>query len=622
MSSFFAQSLLFISMSSEHQSFQAEVRQLLDIVIHSLYTDREIFTRELVSNASDALEKLKLIQLTENNVYQGETELQISLTTDEEARTLTIADTGIGMTREELVQNLGTIAHSGTKAFLKNLQEKGSQAGGMIGQFGVGFYSVFMVADRVDVYTHSWRTDAPSLKWSSDGREGYDIEEVEQADRGAKMVIHLKEEFAEYAKSSRIQDLLTKYSNFVAFPILLNGERVNKVEALWLKSKNEVSEQEYEDFYRFTAKAWDKPRFTMHFTADTPLDIHALLFVPEENQERFGFGVMQPGVALYCKRVLIDAQPDGLLPEWLRFVRGVIDSADLPLNISRESMQDSALVKKLGQVVTKRLLKFLEKKASDEVEAYRAFYQGFSRFIKEGIVSSHEHRDALAGLLRFESSMTEGDALSSFDDYIARMKSEQKEIYYLAGTSREVMESGPYLEAFKARGLEVAYFTEGVDEFVFESLTEFQGKKLVRADQADIELEDTAMDGESMSEADVSALQSWWQDSMSASVKEVKTGKRLVGSPVVALVPEDAPNAQMRAMMKAMGQDAPEIKPVLEINPRHALVKKLASLRESNPEVAGLVAQQLVDQAMLAAGLVEHPQQLATRMNEILEKVL
>ena len=231
MSSFFAQSLLFISMSSEHQSFQAEVRQLLDIVIHSLYTDREIFTRELVSNASDALEKLKLIQLTENNVYQGETELQISLTTDEEARTLTIADTGIGMTREELVQNLGTIAHSGTKAFLKNLQEKGSQAGGMIGQFGVGFYSVFMVADRVDVYTHSWRTDAPSLKWSSDGREGYDIEEVEQADRGAKMVIHLKEEFAEYAKSSRIQDLLTKYSNFVAFPILLNGERVNKVEA-------------------------------------------------------------------------------------------------------------------------------------------------------------------------------------------------------------------------------------------------------------------------------------------------------------------------------------------------------------------------------------------------------
>jgi molecular chaperone HtpG len=436
------------------------------------------------------------------------------------------------------------------------------------------------------------------------------------------MVIHLKEEHAEYAKEARIKELLNKYSNFVAFPILLNGERVNQVEALWLKAKADVTEQEYEDFYRFTAKAWDKPRFTMHFTADAPLDIHALLFLPEENQERFGFGPVQAGVALYCKRVLIDPQPEGLLPEWLRFVRGVIDSADLPLNISRESMQDSVLVKKLGQVVTKRLLKFLEKKAVDDVEAYRAFYQGFSRFLKEGIVSSHEHRESLAGLLRFESSMTEGDALISFDDYIARMKDGQSEIYYLAGTSRSVMESGPYLEAFKARGLEVAYFTEGVDEFVFESLGTVREKKLVRADQADIELEETAMEGEALAAADVEALQTWWQEAMSEQLKEVKTGKRLVGSPVVALVPEDAPNPQMRAMMKAMGQEVPAVKPVLEINPRHALVKKLSALRSERPEIATLVAQQLVDQALLSAGLVEHPQELATRMNEILEKVL
>ena len=609
-------------MTSEHQSFQAEVRQLLDIVIHSLYTDREIFTRELVSNASDALEKLKLIQLTESGVYEPEQALQIEITTDEENRQLVITDRGIGMTREELVQNLGTIAHSGTKAFLKSMQEKGTQNGGMIGQFGVGFYSVFMVADRVDVYTHSWREDASSLKWSSDGQEGYEIEEVEAQSRGARMVIHLKEEHAEYAKEARIKELLNKYSNFVAFPILLNGERVNQVEALWLKAKADVTEQEYEDFYRFTAKAWDKPRFTMHFTADAPLDIHALLFLPEENQERFGFGPVQAGVALYCKRVLIDPQPEGLLPEWLRFVRGVIDSADLPLNISRESMQDSALVKKLGQVVTNRLLKFLEKKAVDDVEAYRAFYQGFSRFLKEGIVSSHEHRESLAGLLRFESSMTEGDALISFDDYIARMKDGQNEIYYLAGTSRSVMESGPYLEAFKARGLEVAYFTEGVDEFVFESLGMVREKKLVRADQSDIELEETAMEGEALAAADVEALQTWWQEAMSEQLKEVKTGKRLVGSPVVALVPEDAPNPQMRAMMKAMGQEVPAVKPVLEINPRHALVKKLSALRSERPEIATLVAQQLVDQALLSAGLVEHPQELATRMNEILEKVL
>ncbi len=609
-------------MNCEHQSFQAEVRQLLDIVIHSLYTDREIFTRELVSNASDALEKLKLLQLTESGIHEPEQPLQIEITTDEENRQLVIADRGIGMTREELVQNLGTIAHSGTKAFLQSMKEKGTQNGGMIGQFGVGFYSVFMVADRVDVYTHSWRTDAPSLRWSSDGREGYEIEEVDSQARGARMVIHLKEEYAEYAKESRIKELLNKYSNFVAFPILLNGERVNQVEALWLKAKGEVSDKEYEEFYQFTAKAWDKPRFTMHFTADAPLDIHALLFLPEENQERFGFGPVQPGVALYCKRVLIDPQPEGLLPEWLRFVRGVIDSADLPLNISRESMQDSALVKKLGQVVTKRLLKFLEKKATDDAAAYREFYQGFSRFIKEGIVSSHEHREALAGLLRFESSMTEGDTLSSFDDYIARMKDGQTDIYYLAGTSRSVMESGPYLEAFKARGLEVAYFTEGVDEFVFESLGTYREKKLVRADQADIELEETALDGEALAASEVESLQTWWQEAMGGQLKEVKTGKRLIGSPVVALVPEDAPNPQMRAMMKAMGQDVPSVKPVLEINPRHPLVKKLSSLRTEKPEIAGLVAQQLVDQAMLSAGLVEHPQQLATRMNEILEKIL
>jgi molecular chaperone HtpG len=303
-------------------------------------------------------------------------------------------------------------------------------------------------------------------------------------------------------------------------------------------------------------------------------------------------------------------------------VRGVIDSADLPLNISRESMQDSALVKKLGQVVTKRLLKFLEKKATDDVDAYRAFYQGFSRFIKEGIVSSHEHRETLASLLRFESTLSEGESLSSLDDYITRMKDGQNEIYYLAGTSRSVMESGPYLEAFKARGLEVAFFTEGVDEFVFESLSTYREKKLVRADQADIELEETALEGEALATAEVEALQSWWQEALAEQLKEVKTGKRLVGSPVVALVPEDAPNPQMRAMMKAMGQEVPTVKPVLEINPRHNLVKKLAALRTEKPDVAHLVAPQLVDQAMRSAGLVEHPQALATRMNEILEKIL
>jgi molecular chaperone HtpG len=608
-------------MSTQHQSFQAEVRQLLEIVIHSLYTDKEIFVRELVSNASDALEKLKVTQLTENDLFQADREAQIEITTNEEARTLTIADSGIGMTHEELVKNLGTIAHSGTKAFLKNMQEKGSQSGGLIGQFGVGFYSVFMVAERVEVFTHSWRNDSPGLCWSSDGQEGYEITEAE-ADRGAKIVIYLKEEHANFAKEYAVKDLITRYSNFTSFPILLNGERVNKVDAIWLKDKKDCTPEEYEEFYRFIGKAWDKPRFTMHFTSDVPLDIHALLFLPEENPERFGFSATQPGVALYCKRVLIDPNPEGLLPEWLRFVRGVIDSADLPLNISRESMQDSALVKKLGTVVTKRLLKFLEKQAADEPEAYRSFYLAFSRYLKEGLVSSHEYREALASLLRFESSLEEDGRLASFDDYITRMKDGQKEIYYLAGNARSVIESGPYIEAFKARGIEVAYFTESVDTFLFDSLTEFKEKKLIRADQADIELEDTAQEGEALSDQETAALSGWWTDVLDGAIKEVKSGKRLVGSPVVALVPEDSPNAQMRAMMKAMGQDMPATTPILEINTRHSLVKKLSSLREQNPEVAALVARQLCDQALLAAGLVEHPQELAVRMNAILEKLL
>ncbi len=610
-------------MSSQNQSFQAEVRQLLDIVIHSLYTDREIFTRELVSNASDALEKLKVIQLTEKDIYEAETELKIEITTEEEARRIIIADTGLGMTREELVQHLGTIAHSGTKAFLRQQQDKGDHsASGMIGQFGVGFYSVFMVAERVEVHTHSWRTDAESLVWSSDGREGYQIDASENEARGCRIVIHLKEEHAEFAKADRIKGLLTEYSNFVAFPLYLNGERVNTVEALWLKPKAEITEEQYQEFYRFNAKAWDKPRFTLHFTADAPLDIHALLFVPEENPERFGFGQTQPGVALYCKRVLIDPRPEGLLPEWLRFVRGVIDSADLPLNISRESMQDSALVKKLGQVMTNRLLKFIEKRATEEPEAYAQFYNGFSRFIKEGLVSSYEHRETLAGLLRFESSMTEPGQLTSLDDYLSRAKEGQKEIYYLVGSSRDALESGPYMEAFKARGLEVIYFTEQVDEFVVDHFGNYKDQRLVSAAQSEIELEETTLEGEALTAEVLTGLCDWWKGIAGEAVKSVASGRRLVDSPVVALLPEDAANAQMRAMMKAMGQEIPASQAVLEVNPRHALIKRLESLRHDQPELSALVAQQLADQALLAAGLIENPQALVKRMNDLLQRVI
>ena len=608
--------------TEEHtHTFQAEVRQLLDIVIHSLYTDKEIFVRELVSNASDALEKMRLKQLTEKDIHEAERELGIEISTDEEAKTLTISDAGIGMTKEELVENLGTIAHSGTKAFLEKMKEGGDNAD-VIGQFGVGFYSAFMAADKVEVATHSWENGTGGHTWSSDGATGYSIDESADAKRGCSIVVHLKEGMEEFATEVRIKQILEKYSNFVSFPIKLNGEHINKVEALWLKNKKDITEEQYQEFYKFAAHAFDDPRYTMHFSADAPLAINALLFTPTENTEQFGMGQMEPGVALYCRKVLIDAKPDKLLPEWLRFLKGVIDSEDLPLNISRESMQDSALVQKLNGLITKRYLKFLEKEAKNEPEKYEDFYKKFSRFLKEGVATSYEHQAQLAGLLRFESSLEEAGKLTNFAQYIDRAKDEQEEIYYLVGMSRDAIEAGPYLEAFKARGLEVCFFTEPVDQYVMEALPEFNGKKLVSADRAEIDLDEVAAEGKELSKKDSKKLIAFLEEELSGRVDKVEISGRLVDSPVAALTPKEAPNAQMRAMMQSMGQDMPASKATLEINPRHEVMHGLHKLIESDKDTASLVAQQLTDNALLAAGLLDNTHQMAARMNELIGKLV
>ncbi len=609
--------------TEEHtHTFQAEVRQLLDIVIHSLYTDKEIFVRELVSNASDALEKMRLKQLTEKEVFESDRELGIEITTDEEAKTLTISDSGIGMNNEELVENLGTIAHSGTKAFLEKMKEQGDSNADVIGQFGVGFYSAFMAADKVDVHTHSWENGTGGQTWTSDGASGYSINDNAEAKRGCSIVVHLKEGMEEFSQDARIKAILEKYSNFVSFPITLNGEHVNKVEALWLKSKKDISEDEYKEFYKFTAHAFDDPRYTMHFSADAPLSINALLFTPTENTEQFGMGQMEPGVSLYCRKVLIDAKPDKLLPEWLRFLRGVIDSEDLPLNISRESMQDSALVQKLNGLITKRYLKFLEKEAKNNTESYEEFYKKFSRFLKEGIATSYEHQAQLAGLLRFETSLNEPGELTNFAQYVDRAKEEQESIYYLTGMSREAIESGPYLEAFKARGLEVCFFTEPVDQYVMEALPEFKGKKLVSADRGEIELEDVATEGEELDSKKRKNLIKFIEGELTDRIEKVEATGRLIDSPVAALTPKEAPNAQMRSMMQAMGQDMPTTKATLEINPRHAVIHGLSNLMESDKETAALVVQQLADNALLAAGLLDNPHKMTARMNELIGKLV
>jgi molecular chaperone HtpG len=395
-----------MSQAPQTFEFQAEIKQLLDIVIHSLYTEKEIFVRELVSNASDALEKLRHLKLTEKDLADEASELEISLTTDETAKTLTIQDSGTGMTRAELIENLGTIAHSGSKAFLKSLSEAGQKNANLIGQFGVGFYSAFMVAKSVKVYARSWRTAEPGHVWTSDGSGSYMVEEAPDQRRGVRIVIELKDDCSDYSKEWKVKEILERYSAFVSFPITLDGKRINTVQAVWLRNKAEVTEEEYTEFYKFQAHAFDEPRLRLHFSADAPLTINALLFVPKENTEKLGFSRTEPSVALYCRKVLIDAQPKDLLPEWLRFLKGVVDSEDLPLNISRETMQDRALIEKLNKVITKRFLKFLEEEAKNRAEAYQDFYAQFGIFLKEGAALDFTHKDQLVKLLRFESSLT------------------------------------------------------------------------------------------------------------------------------------------------------------------------------------------------------------------------
>ena len=608
----------------EKHLFQAEIKQLLDLVVHSLYTDKEIFLRELISNASDSMEKLRHIEATEKGVHEPELPLEIHLTTDEEAKTLTITDHGIGMTHEELVKNLGTIAHSGTKAFLQAVKDSGNSPGNMIGQFGVGFYSAFMVADEVKVSSRSWRAEGEELVWTSDGVSGYEIDAATGQARGVKVVLHLKEDQLEYSKEYRVKQLIETYSNFVGFPIFLNGKRINEVEALWLKSKTDITDEQYEAFYKFAGKAFDAPTYRLHFSADAPLAINALVFAPSENPERMGYGKVDGGVALYCKKVLIDSDPKGLLPEWMRFMKGVVDSADLPLNISRETMQDSALVRKLNSVISKRVLRMFEKEAEADPEKYRAFYRKFDRFFKEGVVTDYPNREALAKLLRFESSLTGPGELGGFTDYVARAKDGQNEIYYLVGTSRENLESSPYVEAFKARGLEVVYFTDGVDEYVAEHLGEFDGKKLVSVRHAGVAMDEhPTAEGESLDEAQTTALCDYLKTELGEQVTTVASGRRLVDSPVIALVPAEGMTPQMRQMMKAMDENfKDEVKVELEINPRHPLIRKLATATDANPDLAKLVARQLFDNALIAAGLLEDARDTVARMNVLMEKAM
>lgn len=604
--------------------FKAEVKQVLDIVINSLYTDKEIFVRELVSNASDASGKLRYRKLAKDEPVP-EDSLKISITLDEKENVFSIEDFGIGMTGEELVENLGTIAHSGSKSFVEAVKAaKGNLSEGLIGQFGVGFYSVFMVSDRVDVYTAG--EDGKGHHWSCDGSENFTIEDFDKKERGTKIVARLKKECDEFSKVRRVKSILEKYSAYVDFPIELNGEKIGTRRAIWLKSKSELKKEDYDEFFKFHTHSSEEPIDCLHFKADAPVELNALIYVPAANPERLGFGKTECEVSLYCKKVLIDSRPEGLFPEWMRFVKGVIDSADIPLNISRESMQDSALVRKLGKVVTKRFLKRLAEIAKGEPEKYSKFFKNFGMFIKEGAATDFDNREELSKLLRFESSAMKEGELASLDDYVSRMKDGQKEIFYAAAQDRAAIESGPYLEAFASRGLEVLFMYEPIDTFLAGNLGEFSGKPFASIDSADISLSETpkgADESGALSKEEAEELKNWIKETLgSEKASEVLASGRLVDSPAAALN-ADSLTPQMRMMLKAMNPDSKMPAPIIkfEINPKSEVIKNLDSLRKSNPDTAKLVLDQLYDNALLAAGLLENPRTMAKRLNEILAKV-
>jgi len=607
---------------SGKKEFQAEVKQLLDIVINSLYTDKEIFIRELVSNASDALEKLRYIQQTEKELFDEKLPLEIGVKTDEEANTITITDYGIGMTSEELTQNLGTIAHSGSKQFLDSVKKGEAINENLIGQFGVGFYSVFMVAERVEVLTHSWKKDGMDLLWKSDGSGTYEIEKVKGNRRGTSIVVYLKEDEKEYSNLERVKLILKQYSSFVQFPLKLNGEQINTVDAIWLRKPKDITEDEYKEFYKFQSNAFDDPFYRLHFSSDAPIDINTLLFVPTENPEIPGFGRIEASVSLYCKKILIDDKPKEFLPDWLRFLKGVVDSADLPLNISRESMQDSNLTQNLGRAITKRFIKFLGDEAKKDKKKYSEFYNKFGLYIKEGVSSDFVNRDSLQKLMRFETSRTKSEDKISFEEYVSGMKEDQKDIYYILGNDRDFIEKSPQMEAFKSRDIEVIYVYEPIDDFVMNNVREYDSKSIISIDSADVDIDTNEKKKSKLNKDKTEELCKWLKDSLGEKVEEIGVSKRLVDSPVVALNADKMMTNSMKRLMKAMNKDAGENSKVkLEINTSHKLIKQLDELREKDEKLAKLVAEQLLDNSLLAAGFIEEPQNMVGRINNILEHV-
>ncbi|XP_065747935.1 heat shock protein 75 kDa, mitochondrial [Phocoena phocoena] len=616
---------------SKHE-FQAETKKLLDIVARSLYSEKEVFIRELISNASDALEKLR-----HKLVSEGQTlpEMEIHLQTDAEKGTITIQDTGIGMTQEELVSNLGTIARSGSKAFLDALQSQAEASSKIIGQFGVGFYSAFMVADRVEVYSRSVDAGSPGYQWLSDGSGVFEIAEASGVRTGTKIIIHLRADSREFTSEARVRDVVTKYSKFVSFPLYMNGRRLNTLQAIWMMDPKDVGEGQHEDFYRYIAQAHDKPRYTLHYKTDAPLNIRSLFYVPETKPTMFDMSrELGSSVSLYSRKVLIQTKATNILPTWLRFIRGVVDSEDIPLNLSRELLQESALIRKLQGVLQQRLIKFFIDQSKKHPEKYAKFFEDYGLFMREGIVTTAEQevKEDIAKLLRYESSALPAGQLTSLPDYASRMQAGTRSIYYLCAPNRHLAEHSPYYEAMKWKNTEVLFCYEQFDELTLLHLREFDKKKLMSV-ETDIvvdhykeeKFEDSSPAGDRLSEKETEDLMAWMRNALGSRVTNVKVTLRLDIHPAMITVLEMGAARhflRMQQLAKTQEERAQLLQPTLEINPRHTLIKKLSQLRDSEPDLAQLLVDQIYENAMITAGLVDDPRPMVSRLNHLLIKAL
>ena len=604
--------------------FQAEVQQLLHLVVHSLYANKEVFLRELVSNASDALDKAKFLALTRaGDVAEQVGEPAIRITLDDDARTLVVEDNGIGMTRDEVVQNLGTIARSGSLEFLKQNAEalkNPDQAVKLIGQFGVGFYSAFMVASRIDVETRAMTAGAEPVLWRSTGAGSFTVAPGERAAPGTRITLHLKEDAREFAKAWRVKDVIRKYSDFVTFPIYVADELANRSKALWAMPKSQVTEEQHGEFYRHLTGREETPLLTIHTSVDAPVQYHALLYVPEKAPYDL-FTREKYGLRLYAKRVLILEQCDKIVPQYLRFLRGVVDSEDLSLNVSREMLQEDRMLAQIEQQVVKSVLKSLKDLAAESPEKYETFWKEFGRVLKEGITVDWKNKDAIADLCRFESMKTPLGKHVSLRDYVAAMPEEQKDIFYVTGVGRRGVEQSPHLEAFRKKGWDVLFLVEPIDEWLVKSLPEYDKRKLKSVAHGDVDLGDdaTKVEDAATGDAAVAAVKAALGD----RVKDVRLSKRLTDSASVLVAAEGDPGANMERILKMIDQKTAESKRILELNAGHPIVKNLAAVAAKEPGSERVVAwsELLYEQALLAEGVVEDPARLVKRIQELLTEV-